>query len=470
MSKRKGNEPDNGYKSVLKEYDFYNNIDDDFVVIDKYENDIINNQNENNDKEEIINSTFQDFISDMFRIIFNSRNQSSEFYTKSKNKIKDNSFQIDLDELIELENLRATNNNDKKKYFVDFYLIKNDKNQDNNSLNSARINSRKSILVERWKIKYREKINKNKIKDFDIYLNKKKKIIEKSIVSYSRILPLYNMLKNEKYSIDFKFCQKNKKILYDKDSIYKIKLTDDNMFSFKLSIKYLKINPEIFDILIKKNSSEFVIIPSKKSRRRFLSGSFHKKSSAQLLNALENNEEEKNKDNKKNNNNNNIDNYLDDRRLSYEPDYNTKKYINSKFKDKENIESKKIEINETGSICSNEEDDNLSLVINESENDIFKTPIELNKTNNNNLGKTQIINDINNATSTKENTPRKCQTYNKEVKYKNIKSDELSKLSVNNTVIKSILSDYKNVKRMIMMMPDYDNVKNQKLSAFIFNN
>ena len=166
------------------------------------------------------------------------------------------------------------------------------------------------------------------------------------------------MLKNEKYSIDFKFCQKNKKILYDKDSIYKIKLTDDNMFSFKLSIKYLKINPEIFDILIKKNSSEFVIIPSKKSRRRFLSGSFYKKSSTQLLNDLENNEKEK----KKNNNNNNNDDYLDDRRLSYEPEYNTKKYINSKFKDKENTKSKKIEINENGSICSNEEDDNLSLM------------------------------------------------------------------------------------------------------------
>ena len=458
MSKRKGNEPENGYKSVLKEYDFYNNIDDDFVVIDKYENDIIN-KNENNDKEEIINSKFQDFISDMFRIIFNSRNQSSEFYTKSKNKIKDNSFQIDLDELIELENLRATNNNDKKKYFVDFYLIKNDKNQDNNSLNSARINSRKSILVERWKIKYREKINKNKIKDFELYLNKKMKIIEKSIVTYSRILPLYNILKKDKYSIDFKFCQKNKKKLFDKDSTYKIKLNDDNLFSFKLSIKYLKINPENIETFFQKNSTEFVIIPSKKSRRRFLSDSYHKKSSAQLLNTIENNHEEKSKENA-----NNIENCIDDRRLSYEPTYNTKQYINSKFQNKEKNDSQKFKINESGSICSQDDEENLSLVINESDNDIFKTPNEINKVNTN-----IIKNEMINNNSTKESTPRKCQTYKEATKYKSIKSSELSTLSVNNAGIKKILIDYKNTRRMLSIMPDYLNINNQKLLRFISN-
>ena len=462
MSNEKLNEPDNGYKSVLKEYDYYNNTENDFEIIDEYENNYTNNQKNNINKEDEIKqkSKFQNFIADIFKIIFNSRNQSSEFYTKSKKKLKANSFQIDLDELIEYENLRATNyNNDKKKYFIDFYLIKNDNEKDNNSLNSARINDKKNIIVERWKIKYREKINKNKIKDFELYLNKKMKIIEKSIVTYSRILPLYNILKKDKYSIDFKFCQKNKKKLFDKDSTYKIKLNDDNLFSFKLSIKYLKINPENIETFFQKNSTEFVIIPSKKSRRRFLSDSYHKKSSAQLLNTIENNHEEKSKENA-----NNIENCIDDRRLSYEPTYNTKQYINSKFQNKEKNDSQKFKINESGSICSQDDEENLSLVINESDNDIFKTPNEINKVNTN-IIKTEMINN----NSTKESTPRKCQTYKEATKYKSIKSSELSTLSVNNADIKKILIDYKNTRRMLSIMPDYLNINNQKLLRFISN-
>ena len=31
------------------------------------------------------------------------------------------------------------------------------------------------------------------------------KIIEKNILSYSRVLPLFNILKEDKYYIDFKF-------------------------------------------------------------------------------------------------------------------------------------------------------------------------------------------------------------------------------------------------------------------------
>jgi len=103
MSNEKLNEPDNGYKSVLKEYDYYNNTENDFEIIDEYENNYTNNQKDNINKEDEIKqkSKFQNFIADIFKIIFNSRNQSSEFYSKSKKKLKGNSFQIDLDELIE---------------------------------------------------------------------------------------------------------------------------------------------------------------------------------------------------------------------------------------------------------------------------------------------------------------------------------------------------------------------------------
>ena len=47
-----------------------------------------------------------------------------------------------------------------KKYFIDFYLIKNDNNQDKKSLNSAYIYDNQSLLVERWKIKYKDKKKK----------------------------------------------------------------------------------------------------------------------------------------------------------------------------------------------------------------------------------------------------------------------------------------------------------------------
>ena len=464
------NQTDNGYNSVLKEYDFYHNDDNDFEVIDEIPNEF-NNKNEDNDKNNKSNSIedlnnnkkFKDFILTIFRIIFNARNQSSEFYSKSKRNLKESSFQFGLEELIEYDNLGISNNNDKKKYFIDFYLIKNnnddnDNDQDKKSLNSAYIYDKQSLLVERWKIKYREKRKKEtgNIKNFDAYFNKKIKIIEKSVVEYTRLLPLYNISKNkEKYSINFKF----------------------NIFSFKLSIKYLNIRPDNIDDFIKKNSFDFDIIPSIKSRKRFLSDSFHKKSSAQLLNDLdkdnENKDDEKGNNNEKTYNNNIIDNYIDDRRLSYENKYDTKKYIYSKFSDetKEKTELNKVNINDSGSMCSNE--DNFELVVDESDNAISKS--NKNDNTNNKIAKTETINTINiqnmNITDiNKENSPRKCQTYKETSKYKYMKSSELLNITTENKVIKSILLDYKNVRRIIKTNIEFDNINNKKLITFITNN
>ena len=486
------NQTDNGYNSVLKEYDFYHNDDNDFEVIDEIPNEF-NNKNEDNDKNNKSNSIedlnnnkkFKDFILTIFRIIFNARNQSSEFYTKSKRNLKESSFQFELDELLEYDNLGISNNNDKKKYFIDFYLIKNnnddnDNDQDKKSLNSAYIYDKQSLLVERWKIKYREKRKKEtgNIKNFDAYFNKKIKIIEKSVVEYTRLLPLYNISKNkEKYSINFKFNPPNKKNFIDKDSTFKIKLIDDNIFSFKLSIKYLKIRPDNIDDFIKKNSFDFDIIPSIKSRKRFLSDSFHKKSSAQLLNDFdkdnENKDDEKGNNNEKTYNNNIIDNYIDDRRLSYENKCDTKKYIYSKFSDetKEKTELNKVNINDSGSMCSNE--DNFELVVDESDNAISKS--NKNDNTNNKIAKTETINTINiqnmNITDiNKENSPRKCQTYKETSKYKYMKSSELLNITTENKVIKSILLDYKNVRRIIKTNIEFDNINNKKLITFITNN
>ena len=443
-------EPDNGYKSVLKEYDYYNKADHDFEIIDDITtNDIttnnINNKKDNNFFEDISqNSNIQNYILNFFKIIFDSRNQSSEF----------------ISDLLEYDNIGVSSNNNKNKYFIGFYLYE----KDNNNLNNAKIIEEKKLLVEKWKLQYKEDKNKTD-KNYLLYLNKKMRLIEKSIISYSRLLPLYNISKNEKYLIDFKFSKKNNKKFIGKKSLtYKTKIILENMFSFELSVKYLKINEENIEMFIKKNNTEFVII---EQRKRFLSDDFQRKSSTQLLNNLEKNDGEKSKENFENNFI--LENYIEDkrkRRLSYENNNSSKKYLNLKFFE-DNIEKNnlnKIEINDSGSICSNE--DNLQLVISENDNELQKNKENINI----NIIKKEKINNINNKDNIKEDNTKKGQTEQKTSKYKYIKSTELSNLAINNTIIKNILQDYKNVRRMINLMPDFDDINHNKLSTFISNN
>ena len=374
------------------------NESDDFEIIESpnYENDI------NKDSY----NKFHKFIVLIFQIIFDSRNQSSQFFSKSKNKNNDNSFQIDFEELIEYENLG------KQKYFIDFYLIKNDKQI---PYNKTKLNDKNKLFVERWKIKYKNE-NKNNIKNFDLYLNKKLKIIEKSVVTYSRILPLFNISKQKNISTEFEFSPKIKKKLGNKSNTEKIKLINDNMFSFKFSIKYLK--PENIYKFIKKNNSEI----GDNVRR----SSFNKTSTSHFLLI---NEDKTNK-----NQNNNIGN-IDFRRLSY--DYFIQKYINSK-------------IEENNSDSDYENSDNLVLDIKESNS-------------NHNINTSENKNVINK----KENTSEKKNINENSRKEKN--KDKLKNIEINNNVIKNIVQDYKHLRELIKMMPNYGSIKNKKLSTFISN-
>ena len=444
MANVKKNEPDNGYKTVLKEYDFYNNTDNDFEIIEDCPKNDMNNKNDNSFEDLCQNSIIQNYILIFFQIIFNSRNQSSSF---------------SINDIFDFDNLKP--HESQIKYLIDFYIMENNNGQDKNNLSEE-----KKLLVERWKIKYKEDKNKSD-KNYELYLNKKMKLIEKSIIAYTRLLPLYNFVKNEKYLIEFKFCPKNRrKFIDNENSTFKIKLIEDNKFCFKLSVKYLKIKAKNIIKFIEKNNSEFIVIPSKKSRRRFLSDTFHKKSSAQLLNELEKDVEE---NNEKINNNCIIDNYIgDERRFSYENPKSSKQYINSKFYE-DNLDKSnpnKIEIKESGSIYSNE--DNLSLVINESDSIIHKSKSKIMVSDN--MIKTEKINRMKSKDSINEDNPRKCQTYKENHKYKHIKSNELSNLSINNAIIKSILQDYKNVRRIVNIMPDFDSINHNKLATFISNN
>ena len=84
MSKKQTN--DQGYKSVMKEYDFYNNDNDDFEIIDEIPTNYINTTSNNNINNSLKNSEIEKqkgklnkFIIKLFKIIFNSRNKLSEF-------------------------------------------------------------------------------------------------------------------------------------------------------------------------------------------------------------------------------------------------------------------------------------------------------------------------------------------------------------------------------------------------------
>ena len=476
---------DQGYNSVLKEYDFYNSNDDEFEIIDEFPKNYISNIGEknSNDKEnikEIINKKekIKNFIIKIFKVIFNSRNKRSEFSSKSKRKLNNNKsvhnfFTVDIEELIEYDNLKAWDDSEgekNKKYIIDFYLIKNDeKNKDSHK--RVKNNDNQKIPVERWKIKYKEDlINNDNNKNIDLFLNKKMKLIEKNITSFSRILPLFNISKkDDKYEIDFKFNQKikNTKKLFSDDELFnKIKISNNDIFSFKLSIYYLKINPDNIENLFNKFNNDFVIIPSQKSRRRFLSDDFHKKSSYQLLNNLE----QKNNNEKNENENSNpsfiIEDYIKDRRLSFE--INTiDNYINTIFKEqeKENLLNKKESVSDsnTGS--------DLSLVISE-ENTITRQNSN-EKKNKKDFKIRKMTFDDNNINNKKEYIHKRHYTCNEnsknkkvKINFNNLKNFEFQ----NNSKIKIIIQDYKTVRKMIKMMPKYGNIKYNKLSTFITSN
>ena len=477
---------DLGYKSVLKEYDFYHSNDNDFEIIEEYSNNYINTPNDNDNNNNSIknnleiknqNEKLQNYIIKILKIILNSRNNSYTFSSNSKRQLKDNKnnnfFPIDIEEIIEYDNLKAWDNSDgdkKKKYIIDFYLIKNNNENDKDSLKSAKINEKQKLLVERWKIKYKEKFNfKKDIKNLDLFLDKKMKIIEKNIITYSRILPLYNISKDDNYSIDFKFnpnIKRGKKSFIDEKSTEKIKIINNDLYSFKLSINYLKIKPENIDLFFNKNNYDFVIIPSNKSRKRFLSdndtNTNYKKSSQNILNNIEHNNEEKyNKNNGNQKPSFIIENYINDRRLSYD---NTKPIEDEK--------EKKLDKNK---YLSNENSENdYSLVITETNSDSGhnsnKNQIKNEKKNSNENNIRKMTYDYyNNENNQKEYIPRKTQT----LKNHNFIKEEIDNLHnldfKGNCKIKKIVQEYKTLRKMIKILPKYDNIKYNKLSTFIFS-
>jgi hypothetical protein len=506
MSKNQSN--DQGYKLVMKEYDFYNNNDnDDFEIIEDIptnyittaskETNISNNNINSKFSDPIKNSTIvqsqkklENFVVDAFKIIFYSRNKLSEFTSQSKLKLNedkknDNPFGFGVEELIAYDNLKyldERNDNKKQQYIIDFFLYENN-NNDTKIFSSLKANGNKKLLVERWKINYKEncfKINDNNDPNYLKYLETKIKLIEKSIILYSRLFPLYNIIKDNKYYIEFKFnpTSKDKKKFIEEKMTKKLKIKMEELFDFKLSITYLKITPENIDIFFKRNNDDFVIIPSKKSRRRFLSADY-KKSSSQLL--LQKNNEEERKEEKKEENNNKktkndliIEDYFNDMTNDdNEDDIIKKGRLSAKVK---KVKSKFFDQDNEDDSITDEEDDssgeNLSLIISESNGSLNKKLSKNvnNNSNKDNKEKEKYIKDNKKLINKEKNIVRKCSTFRENSKNEIKEEDNIKNIEFKNSKITKIVKEYKNIKKMMMMMPYYGNINCNKLSTYISNN
>ena len=451
---------DQGYKTVMKEYDFYNSNDNDFEIIDECPTNYINSLPENNITNNFThdNVKLQNFFVNIFKIIFSSRNKRSEFSSKSKKNLDSSSFTVDIEELIEYDNLKP-HDNKKKKYIIEFYLYEKDK--EDNLVKSMKIKDKPKILVERWKIKYKENFlpldvddKKNSFKNYDLFLDKKMKIIEKNIISYSRVLPLFNVLKEDKYYIDFKFnpIKKNHKMKFvDDNSTKTINLISDDMFCFKLSVEYLNIKPDNINTFFNKIDSDFVIIPSNKSRKRFLSDDY-KKTSSHLLKKLEQNGKKNLNDNSDEENEIN-NNYINRRRLSFEDNHYNKKY---------NPNSE--EENDSSS------EDDLSLVITETNNDTCQTSSDNHK-NSENTRKITDKTDNNNPINNKQNILNKGHAYKekpKSILAKDKKRDILKNIDFSeNSSVFNIIKNYKATRQILELLPNFGNINNNRLFTFI---
>ena len=468
MSKKQTN--DQGYKSVMKEYDFYNNDNDDFEIIDEIPTNYINTTSNNNMTNSLKNSDIEKqkeklnkFIIKLFKIIFNSRNKLSEFDSKSKPKLNENiktnnTFTFDIEELIAYDSFKDmddNNDNNRQQYIIDFFLYDNN-DDDLGSLKSVRVKASPKLLVERWKIKYKENFGKNNINNLDA----KMKLLEKDVILYSRLLPIFNITKNENYYIEFKFnpTAKEKKKFVDENMSKKIKIVKEDLFDFKLSITYLKITPHNISYFLKKYNNDFVIIPSKKSRRRFLSDEYYKKSSNQLL-KKESKEEIKETKNdfiienyfSKEDDEETGNNIIQKRRLSVQE----KKVKSKYFLDQDSLDSESNEFNSN---------DNLSLVISETNNN------EINSNSYSNLDLNKELNKMKENKKIKnKGIVRKCSTFRGKSKNQ-LKEEDNIKLDLKNSKISKIVKEYKYMKKMMILISNFGNINCDKLSNFISNN
>ena len=388
------------------------------------EKEILNHENQ-------IKTFMNNVMRSTLKIIFESRDLKNVFSTKSRKDVCNlqNSFDIDIDDLLidEYEDLKHESNKPenyapkKKNYVFEFYI---------NELE----NKEQKLLVEKWKIKYKIGDNPNFEENF---LTKKFNVFGKTVTTYSRILPLYNILKNKKYEISFKFYND----IYDKKGhFYKrpsgiVELQNENFFHFKLKIEYLTKNEIItgFELEKEKNENEL-----KETRDRFFSIDLKKNAAFQIMS-----------------------NYIG----SPLTDENTNRKLSFEKSKNDSINTEKSQIF-TSSVSFSSEYENCNETLNDVNNNKI-SDFDLN---------TKKVSECSNFSHylTEECTPRTQENKNQNFTNlaNNINSEKSIKIinNITNSKIKNILIDFNRIKELLNMNQQFDNFNKNKLAKFVNNN
>ena len=231
-------------------------ISDDFIDITK--DTVQNNFNQklfssNSNQKDLLNH----FIKNITSIIFDSRRQkiNDSGLNKSINSNKtntsinsnDNSFNLEIDDLFLYDDYYQEKK-DFQKLIIEFYLTKK---------TDKKITIRE--LVEKWKLSYNSENDNSNDKNNLQKIKNKMTLYIKSIISYSRLLPLYQYIisnDNNNYSIDFKFYQNdsNKKGKFSQKFTGNVLLKNQDIFNIKTNIQYytLKELKNIFEQKVQK--------------------------------------------------------------------------------------------------------------------------------------------------------------------------------------------------------------------------
>ena len=231
-------------------------ISDDFIDITK--DSVQNNFNQklfssNSNQKDLLNH----FIKNITSIIFDSRRQkiNDSGLNKSINSNKtnssinsiDNSFNLEIDDLFLYDDYYQEKK-DFQKLIIEFYLTKK---------TDKKITIRE--LVEKWKLSYNSENDNSNDKNNLQKIKNKMTLYIKSIISYSRLLPLYQYIisnDNNNYSIDFKFYQNdsNKKGKFSHKFTGNVLLKNQDIFNIKTNIQYytLKELNNIFEQKVQK--------------------------------------------------------------------------------------------------------------------------------------------------------------------------------------------------------------------------
>ena len=235
-------------------------ISDDFIDITK--DSVQNNFNQklfssNLNQKDLLNN----FIKNITSIIFDSRRQkiNDSGLNKSINSNKtntsinsnDNSFNLEIDDLFLYDDYYQEKK-DFQKLIIEFYLTKK---------TDKKITIRE--LVEKWKLSYNSENDNSNDKNNLQKIKNKMTLYIKSIISYSRLLPLYQYIisnDNNNYSIDFKFYQNdsNKKGKFSHKFTGNVLLKNQDVFNIKTNIQYYTLK-ELKNICEQKEKKEIDI-------------------------------------------------------------------------------------------------------------------------------------------------------------------------------------------------------------------